>query len=193
VTVGVLIAMNRMLHIARVENELGVLTDREALEMLDAGFLSPDDLYRDGKSDWKPLAELTCEQEAKSASTLKLAQQKIAATGSAAFSQAVQFTQKLKSAAVRGGAHLTDSSRGMLDSYTPQIRKLVENQLVQHSITRAQNVLHNDDFMRKVFGATFDCLPKPIHRFISEQAFIEFCLERRQRLLGPATTATDKS
>ena len=132
-TVGVLIAMNRMLHIARVENELGVLTDREALEMLDAGFLSPDDLYRDGKSDWKPLAELTREQEAKSASTLKLAQQKIAATGSAAFSQAVQFTQKLKSAAVRGGAHLTDSSRGMLDSYTPQIRKLVENQLVQHS------------------------------------------------------------
>ncbi len=89
---------------------------------------------------------------------------------------------------MRGKDHLTDSARGTLDSYTPQIRKLVENQLVQRSVTHAQDALHNDDFMRKVFGATCDCLPKPIHRFVAEQAFIEFCLEQRQRLLGPAST-----
>jgi hypothetical protein len=186
--------MNRMLHIARVENELGTLTDHEALEMLEAGFLSPDDLYRaEGSSNWKPLAELTFKATAQPTSALRRAQQKLAATGGAAVSQAVQFTQKLKSAVARGKDHLTDSTRGMLDSYTPQIRKLVENQLVQRSVTNAKSALHDDEFMRKVFGATYDCLPKPIHRFVAEQAFIEFCLERRQRLLALATTGTDES
>jgi hypothetical protein len=181
--------MNRKLHIARVESELGTLSDAEALEMLSGGFLSPDDLYRaEGSSNWKPLAELALAATEQPTSALSRAQQKLATSGGTAFSQAVQFTQKLKSAALRGKDHLTDSARGTLDSYTPQIRKLVENQLVQQSLTHAQDALHNDDFMRKVFGATYDCLPKPIHRFVAEQAFVEFCLERRQRLLGPATT-----
>jgi hypothetical protein len=41
--------------------------------------------------------------------------------------------------------------------------------------------------MRKLFGATYDCLPKPVYRFVSEQAFIEFCMERRRELLDLPT------
>jgi hypothetical protein len=186
--------MSQMLYIARVENELGAITEHEAPDMLEAGFLSADDLWRaEGSSKWKPLAELTFKTTAQPTSVLTRAQQKVKSTTSAAFSQAVQLTQKVTRVAARGKDHLTDSARGKLDSYTPQIRKLVENQLVQRSVTNAKSALHDDEFMRKVFGATYDCLPKPIHRFVAEQAFIEFCLERRQRLLVPATTGTDES
>jgi hypothetical protein len=177
--------MNGALHIARVESELGVLTDSEAVEMLRAGFLSPADLCRrEGTTDWRPLAELPIEVEAKPDSTFKLAQQKLAATGGAALAHAAQFTQKFKRVVARGRTQMTDSASRMLDSYTPQIQDLVANQLVRQSVTRTQAALQDDAFMRKVFGATYDCLPRPVCRFVSEEAFIQFCLERRRRLLG---------
>lgn len=54
--------MKGQLHIARVEKELGALTDTEVLEMVRGGFLSPEDLYRaDDSSEWKPLAALGLE------------------------------------------------------------------------------------------------------------------------------------
>lgn len=183
--------MNGKLHIARVESELGMLTDSEALEMLRAGFLSPPDLYcREGTVDWKPLAELQIETEAKPDSTVRNAQQKLAATGGAALAQAAQLTQRLKWAVARGKTQLTDSASRMLDSYTPQIQSLVANQLLQQSVTRTQAALQDDEFMCKVFGATYDCLPKPVCRFVSEEAFIQFCLERRRKLLGNGTGNT---
>jgi len=187
------IVMNSKLHIARVENELGTLTDLEAVEMLRAGFLSPTDLCRrDGMNDWKPLAELQIEPEARPASALKLAQQKLVATGGAAMSQAAQFTQRLKGVAARGKVQLTESTNRMLDSYIPQIQNLVSNQLVNQSVTRTQAALQDDEFMRKVFGATYDCLPKPVCRFVTEEAFIRFCLDRQRQLLGPKPGAEDK-
>lgn len=185
--------MNGKLCIARVESELGILTDSEAVEMLRAGFLSPADLCRrEGTTDWRPLAELQIAAEAKPGSTLKLAQQKLAATGGAALAQAAQFSQKIKSVVARGKTQMTDSASRMLDSYTPQIQNLVANQLVRQSVTRTQAALQDDAFMRKVFGATYDCLPRPVCRFVSEEAFIQFCLERRSKLLGTGTGREDQ-
>jgi hypothetical protein len=45
--------------------------------------------------------------------------------------------------------------------------------------------------MRKTFGAVYDCLPKPVYRFVSEAAFIEFCMARRRKLLGLGDDASD--
>jgi hypothetical protein len=55
---------------------------------------------------------------------------------------------------------------------------------VSQSAAHAQAALRDDEFMRKVFGATYDCLPRPVRRFMTEPAFIQFCLERRWELLG---------
>jgi hypothetical protein len=66
----------------------------------------------------------------------------------------------------------------------PQIRKLVTQQMVKSSVTRVRTAVHDNEFMRKVFGATYDCLPKPVHRFVTETAFIEYCTKHRQKILG---------
>ena len=175
-----------MLHIARIEKELGTLTEGEAVEMLQTGFLSPEDLYRvEGAAEWKPLSALRLESGIKSPSTLDLARQKLVAAGNAAASQATQFAEKLKHVATRSKAGLTDSASRMLDSYVPQIHNLVAVQLAAQSLTRAQAAMRDDEFMRKVFGATYDCLPRPVARFIGEEEFIQFCLERRRKLLAP--------
>jgi hypothetical protein len=58
---------------------------------------------------------------------------------------------------------------------------------VKQSLTRAQAAMRDDEFMRKLFGATYDCLPKPVYRFVKEEAFIQFCMERRGKLLGLET------
>ena len=44
--------------------------------------------------------------------------------------------------------------------------------------------LRDDELLRKVFGAVYDTLPKPVRRFVGEETFIEFCFKHRQRLLG---------
>jgi hypothetical protein len=182
--------MTRLLQIARVEVELGTLTEDEAAEMLGAGFLSQTDLYRaDGTEEWKPLYELKHEPEPKSVFSLKGAQEKLAAAGGAAMSQATLLTQKLKHAATRGKSQLTTSSSRLLESYTPQIEKLVAMQMVKRGVARTQAALRDDEFMRKVFGATYDCVPKPVCRFVTEEAFIKFCMQHRQRLLGLEVTS----
>lgn len=73
----------------------------------------------------------------------------------------------------------------MLVAFVPQIRKLVSSQLVMQSVARIEVAIHDDDFMRKLFGATYDCLPKSVYRFASEEVFIQFCMERRKELLTP--------
>jgi hypothetical protein len=44
--------------------------------------------------------------------------------------------------------------------------------------------------MRKLFGAAYDCLPRPVQRFVGEEKFVNFCMQRRQKLLqAPDSTA----
>lgn len=54
---------------------------------------------------------------------------------------------------------------------------------------RSSFCVQDDEFMRKTFGAVYDCLPKPVCRFIGEERFIAFCLEHRRRLVAPNDAA----
>jgi hypothetical protein len=45
--------------------------------------------------------------------------------------------------------------------------------------------LRDEVFLRKLFGAVYDTLPKPIYRFVSEEAFLTFCFKHQRRLLPP--------
>jgi hypothetical protein len=72
----------------------------------------------------------------------------------------------------------------MLAAFTPQIQRLVSSQLVKHSVARVQAAVQDDALLRKLFGAVYDCLPKPLYRFVKEEAFIQYCMERRKQLLS---------
>ena len=176
-------------HIARLEKQLGPLTKQEASEMVRAGFLSTTDLFRpDGASEWKPLSELSAESESPPASAMERVQQLAASTSSSALSHATQLAQKLKSAAIRGKSQLAESTSPLLESFLPQIRKLVENQIIDRPLTGVQATLKDDEFLGKVFGATYDCLPKPICRFVTEESLVHFCMTRREELIGTRKT-----
>jgi hypothetical protein len=188
-------SMHRKLHIARGGIELGTLNEAEALELLRAGFLLPDDAYRiEGTADWRTLAEFAPESESKPKPTMlmQLAKQKVVAAGEATAAQATRLTAKLRSVTDRQTHQLADSANRMLRAFTPQIRQLVSRQLVKQSVARVRASLRDDEFTRKLFGATYDCLPKPVCRFVTEETFIQFCLEHRQKLLGSAA-ATESS
>ena len=184
--------MPRTFYIARGDADLGTMTEAETAGLLRAGFLLPTDLYwTDGMADWRPLAEFRPEpgNQTGPAAWMELAKQSVVNASEAAVSQAARFTSRLKSLTGAGKSRLTVSTNQMLEAFTPQIQKLVAGQLVEHlkhSVDRAQAAIHDDDFMRKVFGATYDCLPKPIYRFVKEEAFIQFCMERRQKLFAPS-------
>jgi hypothetical protein len=181
--------MLRKLHIARGEVDLGILTEAETIELLHAGYLLPSDLFwTEGMKDWKLLAEfkLGAEEKTSPAALMKLAKQKVKSAGEVAVSQAARLTSRLKSVTGAGRSRWTVPANQMLEAFTPQIQKLVSSQLMKHSVARVQAAIHDDEFMRKLFGATYDFLPKPVYRFVKEEAFIQFCMERRQKLLAPS-------
>jgi hypothetical protein len=173
------------LQIVRDGIELGWATEPEALELLRAGFLLPTDKFlREGETDWKSLGELDAGGAGKSTPTSIF--KKVSAVGSTAASQAVRLTSKLTAAAKLSSEQVSKSTVQALDTFKPQIRKLVSRQLVDSSVARVRDAMQDDGFMQKVFGATYDCLPKPVCRFVSEEAFIKYCMERRQELFGPS-------
>ncbi len=182
--------MQRKLHIARDGTELGTLTEPEATELLSAGFLLPTDFFwAAGMADWQSLAELKAlpAANAGTAGVVKLATRQVAAAGGVIAAGTARLTKQIKSVADGGKARLAESANRTLKGFTPQIQKLVSRKLAEQSVTRVQASLRDDEFMRKLFGATYDCLPKPVYRFVSEQAFIEFCMERRRELLDLPT------
>ena len=181
--------MRRKFHIARDDVDLTALSETEVRELLREGFLLPSDLYwTQGMEDWEELRKLETkpEHQYRSIALMELARQKASTTSQAVAAQAFKFTHRLRSLAARGKGQLTDSTSRLLDSFTPQIQKLVAHQLVKQSPTRVQAAMRDDEFIRKLFGATYDCLPKPVYRFVKEEAFIQFCMQRRQKILGPA-------
>lgn len=180
--------MNDKIIVVRNGMELGALPPAEALELLRADFLKPTDFWRREITDpWLTLAELP--QPPAAESLPKQIQTRLTKAAQSAATGATQFTAKLKSWVGQGQDQLTLSSRQMLEGFVPQLQQLVARELVEQSLVSVRAACRDDAFMRKLFGAVYDCLPRPVCRFIGEEAFIEFCLERKTLLLGPAETA----
>jgi hypothetical protein len=179
--------MQRLLYIARDEIELGKLPEAEALELLDSGFLRTTDLcWTEGMSDWKPLGELpaTLPPTGKPG-FIKSAGRKAGAAAGTLISGATRVTKKIKSLQRAGQDLLTDSARHALDGFAPQLRKIISRQIVGQPVAKVRSMIHDEEFMRKFFGATYDCLPRPVYRFVPEAVFVDYCLQRRRELLGP--------
>jgi GYF domain 2 len=186
--------MKRDLYIVRGVTELGPLTEREVHELLRDGFLLPADLYwEDGMAKWAELGEFESAPSAtrKSAGLVKLAKRQVSSVGRSAASRASDLTRKLQFLAGRGRNRLNRATTALLDSFVPQIQKLVSHQLVRRSATHVKQAVHDDEFMQKFFGAIYDCLPKPVCRFVPEKVFVQYCMERRFKMLGMDATQVE--
>ena len=84
-----------------------------------------------------------------------------------------------------GAARVTDK---LLSGFIPQIRKIVSDLGQTKPFQALRSSVGDDQFMLKVFGAAYDCLPKPVHRFVSEQHFVTFCMKHRDQLVGGKTS-----
>ena len=185
--------MSRDLYIARQGMDLGVLTEGDARALLKAGFLRADDLYwAEGMADWHPLGELEASPQTaataagKSADLWRAAKRKVTSATTTLGNEAAGLTRKLKSIAGAGGKQLSDSTRRALEDFTPQIQKLVAERMIAAPLQASRRAMQDDAFMRKLFGAVHDCLPKPVRRFVPESVFVLFCMERRDLLIRPA-------
>ena len=185
--------MSPHLHIARQGIDLGVLTEGDARALLKTGFLRADDLcWAEGMVDWRPLGELeaspqtTTTAAGKSADLWRAAKRKVTSATTIFGNEAAGLTRKLRSMAGAGGKQLSDSTRRALEDFMPQIQRLVAERMIAAPLQASRRAIQDDAFMRKLFGAVHDCLPKPVRRFVPESVFVLFCMERRDLLIHPA-------
>lgn len=175
--------------------ELGVLSEQEAHELLRAGFLLPDDdCWTEASERPRPLAQRVGESTsvAETPGLLRRAKSHLTAATGAVADATGNLTRKLGSLARTRKAQLTLSTGKLLEDFIPQLQKIISRQLLEKPAQAARTAVRDEVLMRKVFGAAYDCLPKPVYRFVTEPAFIQFCLDHRRRLLklddGPLTS-----
>lgn len=185
----------RLIEISRDGVVLGTLPETEARELLAAGFLKPTDQFLAAAgADAQPLAQLVPPPPAAERNTSWLAKAKdslvsagssVADTAGDLASQAWRLTRATQSKAV-------EIPERLLSAFLPQIQGILNGLLETKPFQAIRNGVRDDDLMQKVFGATYDCLPKPVCRFVSETQFIAFCMKHRSQLLGDPASATPK-
>ena len=185
----------RLIEISRDGVVLGRLPETEARELLAAGFLKPTDHFcAEAGTDLQPLSELVSPSTAAERNTSWLAKAKeslvsasssVADTAGEFASQAWRLTRATQSKAVE----IPDR---LLSAFLPQIQGILNGLLETKPFQAVRNGVRDDDLMQKVFGATYDCLPKPVCRFVSETQFIAFCMKHRSQLLGDPAQETLK-
>ena len=180
--------------------QVGLLRDGQPLGALPAGeiqallatrFLRPTDEFRmTGQPAWKPLAQF---QEQPLASQTSLAE-RIKGAVVKATKPAGRFIGQVstKTAELRDAQHaaISKTTQKVLDDYLPNLQKMTLTQLTR--LQRAgHTALRDEQFPRKLFGAIYDSLPRPVYRFVTEQQLLDFCLKHRRPLLGAGEAQPD--
>jgi hypothetical protein len=178
--------MPTKVFIARSGQEIGAFTADEIPSLLQSGFLQTTDQFRiEGQEDWRRLEEFGQVKEDLSRATPL---QKAAARTREAIHDLARRVASgssiLLSSTERATAAVTNR---LLEDYLPRLGATIRAR-AESARRSTSSLLQNDDKMRKLFGAAYDSLPKPIHRFVTEPQFIEFCFKHRERLLGKAET-----
>ena len=93
-------------------------------------------------------------------------------------------TSKVSKTILGGPSLVSAVMTKVLDDYAPTLRERIATQMAA-TVQTTQDALRDEVFLRKLFGAVHDCLPRPVHRFVSEHVFIEYCLKHRNKLLLP--------
>jgi hypothetical protein len=176
---------DRPLRITRDAVELGILPEAEARELLQLGLLKPGDLFsREGMAEPRPLAELDATvPQSEQRSWLSAARNSVSGAAAVAAGSAGTVAAKLKSLVTTPSAGLSGATSRLLDGYTGQIKSILSGLGDSRPLQAIRSGVRDDDTMRKVFGAAYDCLPRPVCRFISEERFVSYCMQHRSRLL----------
>jgi hypothetical protein len=187
---------DRKIHIARGEEELGTFTDEEVSELLVTGFFQPTDRYwMPDMADWLPVGEAFKPSmgASKPASRLASFRQSVTETSAGLAARLGSIVDQTKTTAAGTSRALTATKQRMLEEQLPLLQRLLKEYLKEKPLAAVRGALQNEETMRKTFGALYDCLPKPVCRFVAEDAFVRFCFEHRERLLKPASPDTSPS
>ena len=174
---------NKIIHVTRGEAQLGVFVAREVRELLASGFLkASDDAWMAGMADWQPLGDVLAKLPTET-STVDWRDKVI--IGSTAISRLIgqRAGKFVADAKARAAEQPDDSSSAkpiLLDVYLPQFKRLLAEYLRDKPANALKSATHDEVLMKKLFGALYDCLPKPILRFVPEADFIKFCMDHRQ-------------
>jgi hypothetical protein len=180
------------LNILRDGQELGALTDADARELLKAGFLKstdefwveqPEQRQVEQPEQRQTLALLPEQSPEVHASWLDRAKASADTASRTVQAQAASVAGKVTTFVRRQQTILTASTTIALEGYLPELRRMVGERL-DKMVGATQAALRDEVFLRKLFGAVYDCLPRPVCRFVSEPAFVEFCFKHRDRLLN---------
>jgi hypothetical protein len=178
-------------HLLRGESALGALPDSEVQELLRAGWLKPDDLFWfAGMTAWEPLANWDAILSAHQKDSAQAFGRALGAAGGAVAKQAGGFARKLLGLAQERQESVAAIANKLLEASLPQIRKVLAASHASDALANARTAIHDEGLMRKTFQAAYDCLPRPVCRFVTGEQFVRFCLEHRQRVLGLAPTAS---
>jgi hypothetical protein len=182
-----------LISISRQGLDLGELSVWDATELLRVEFLLPtDEFWTDASPERHLLSELDHAPAAASHRWLQRAKTSVVTTTSAVVQGAGQITSKV-TATIRGGPALIGTvATKVLEDYAPTLRERVAAQM-KATVQTTQTALRDEAFLRKLFGAVYDCLPKPVYRFVSEPAFIEYCLKHRRKLLDDRALPLDSA
>jgi hypothetical protein len=176
------------IYIAREELDLGMFVSDDAIELLEAGFLRADDVFwTDHSATRRRLSELKSYAEGMEPSLLQKVKGGMFTAAGAVLEGASVVHDKVTALTGNRRADLNYAKAVVLEGYLPRIKEAVISRL-KHSAQSAEAALRDEVFMRKLFGAVYDTLPKPVCRFVTEEGFIEFCFKHRNRLLGDAPT-----
>ncbi len=174
-----------LIHVARGEAEFGSCTLAEAREMVDAGFfLTTDEAWAPGISEWRPLGETITRLTVEGADWRDKVVAGVTGLSRVLGRSAGLFVAGVKAHAGQGQEAISIAKRKALEQYVPQFKQLLAEHFRNKPAAIARAALQDDAVIRNLFGAVYDCLPKPLCRFVSEAVFIDFCLEHRQRLVG---------
>ena len=172
------------LHILREGEELGSLSAAEARELLAVGFLRPsDEFWIDVATEVLPLEKLFASASNRRPPLLARAKSSVVAAGGAARTGAVKISRNVAALVKKQQKIATATATLVLEDYVPNLRNLASDNLVK-MLRSAESALADEKFLRKLFGAVYDCLPKPARRFVAEASFVEFCLKHRHHLLS---------
>jgi hypothetical protein len=178
---------DKLIQISRQGVLLGTLRESEARELLAIGLLKPDDQFcSEELSGWKPLHELRLSAQSlvKDASWVQHAKQSLVSAKDSVASTAGGLAKKAREFAGSARAKATEAPEKLLSGFVPQIKKLVADITQTKPFLAVQSGVRNDELMLKIFGVTYDCLPKPVCRFVTEKQFVTFCMKHRAQLLG---------
>lgn len=182
-----------LICISRQGLDLGELPVRDATELLRVEFLLPaDEFWTATNPERHLLSELDNVPSAASPGWLQRAKTSVVTATGAVVQGAGHITSKV-SATIRGGPTLIGAvATKVLEDYAPTLRERIAAQM-KATVQTTQAALRDEVFLRKLFGAVYDCLPKPVYRFVSERAFIEYCFKHRRKLLDDRAVPVDSA